>query len=66
MMKSGKYTLGYKSTLKSLRLGRAKLIILANNAPSLRWRSRGEGDGGRSFEKGRRIGGYVIWEGGKK
>lgn len=36
VMKSGKYTLGYRSTLKSLRLGKAKLIILANNAPPLR------------------------------
>ena len=36
VMKSGKYTLGYRSTLKSLRLGKAKLVILANNAPPLR------------------------------
>ena len=36
VMKSGKFTLGYRSTLKSLRLGKAKLIILANNAPPLR------------------------------
>ncbi|CAI8004424.1 60S ribosomal protein L30 [Geodia barretti] len=36
VMKSGKYNLGYRSTLKSLRLGKAKLIILANNAPPLR------------------------------
>ena len=36
VMKSGKYNLGYRSTLKSLRLGKAKLIMLANNAPPLR------------------------------
>lgn len=36
MIKSGKYTLGYKSTLKSLRQGKAKLIIIAANTPPLR------------------------------
>ena len=36
VMKSGKYTLGYRSTIKTLRLGKAKLVILANNAPPLR------------------------------
>ena len=30
VMKSGKYTLGYRSTIKTLRLGKAKLVILAN------------------------------------
>lgn len=35
-MKSGKYTLGHKSTLKQLRSGKAKLILLANNCPPLR------------------------------
>jgi large subunit ribosomal protein L30e len=35
-MKSGKYTLGYKSTLKSLRQGKAKLIIISTNCPPLR------------------------------
>ncbi|KAL6865621.1 60S ribosomal protein L30 [Amphichorda felina] len=29
-------TLGYKSTLKSLRAGKAKLIIIAGNTPPLR------------------------------
>lgn len=29
-------TLGYKSTLKSLRSGKAKLIIIAGNTPPLR------------------------------
>lgn len=37
VMKSGKFCLGYKQTLKSLRQGKAKLIIIANNTPSLRW-----------------------------
>merc|ERR1712146_819134 len=36
VMKSGKYTLGHKSTLKQLRSGKAKLILLANNCPPLR------------------------------
>jgi large subunit ribosomal protein L30e len=36
VVKSGKYTLGYKSTLKSLRKGKAKLIIIGNNCPPLR------------------------------
>jgi hypothetical protein len=29
VMKSGKYVLGYKSTLKTLRSGKAKLVIIA-------------------------------------
>ncbi|KAK9415618.1 putative 60S ribosomal protein L30 [Seiridium cardinale] len=36
VMKSGKVTLGYKSTLKSLRAGKAKLVIIAGNTPPLR------------------------------
>lgn len=36
VMKSGKYTLGYKTTLKSLRSGKAKLVVIANNCPPLR------------------------------
>ncbi|KAF2152613.1 L30e-like protein [Myriangium duriaei CBS 260.36] len=36
VMKSGRVTLGYKSTLKSLRSGKAKLIIIAGNTPPLR------------------------------
>eukprot|EP00744_Colponema_vietnamica_P000112 GILI01000215.1.p1 GENE.GILI01000215.1~~GILI01000215.1.p1 ORF type:complete len:112 (+),score=42.68 GILI01000215.1:79-414(+) len=36
VMKSGKYCLGYKATLKSLRLGKAKLVIISNNCPPLR------------------------------
>ncbi len=36
VMKSGKYCLGYKSTLKTLRQGKSKLIILSTNCPQLR------------------------------
>ncbi|XP_055327717.1 60S ribosomal protein L30-like [Paramacrobiotus metropolitanus] len=36
VMKSGKFVLGYKQTLKTLRQGKAKLIIIANNTPALR------------------------------
>ncbi|XP_023029284.1 ribosomal protein L30 [Leptinotarsa decemlineata] len=36
VMKSGKYCLGYKQTLKTLRQGKAKLIIISSNTPPLR------------------------------
>ncbi|QDS71581.1 60S ribosomal protein L30 [Venturia effusa] len=36
VMKSGKVTLGYSSTLKALRSGKAKLVIIAGNTPPLR------------------------------
>lgn len=36
VIKSGKYTLGYKSVVKSLRNGKAKLVIIAGNTPVLR------------------------------
>ncbi|CAM6128627.1 unnamed protein product [Calypogeia fissa] len=36
VMKSGKYTLGYKTTLKSIRGGKGKLVIIASNCPPLR------------------------------
>ncbi|KAI1380568.1 cytosolic large ribosomal subunit protein L30 [Hypoxylon crocopeplum] len=36
VMKSGKVTLGYKSTIKSLRSGKAKLVIISGNTPPLR------------------------------
>ncbi|KRZ59854.1 60S ribosomal protein L30 [Trichinella nativa] len=36
VMKSGKYVLGYNQTLRTLRNGKAKLVILANNTPPLR------------------------------
>ena len=35
-IKSGKYTLGYKSTVKALRKGKSKLVIIAGNTPVLR------------------------------
>ena len=36
VIKSGKYTMGYKQTLKALRTGKAKLLVLASNIPPLR------------------------------
>ncbi|XP_068313121.1 large ribosomal subunit protein eL30-like [Pyrus communis] len=36
VMKSGKYTLGYKTVIDSLRNSKAKLIIISNNCPPLR------------------------------
>ena len=36
VMKSGKYALGYKTTLKTLRSGKAKLVIISSNCPPLR------------------------------
>merc|ERR1712028_12619 len=36
VMKSGTATLGFKSTLKSLRQGKSKLVIISNNCPPLR------------------------------
>ncbi|XP_060240595.1 large ribosomal subunit protein eL30-like [Meriones unguiculatus] len=36
VMKSGKNILGYKQTLKMIRQGKAKLVVLANNCPALR------------------------------
>ncbi|CAK0867054.1 unnamed protein product [Prorocentrum cordatum] len=37
VMKSGKYSLGYPSTtLKTLRQGKAKLILISSNCPALR------------------------------
>ena len=35
-MKSGKALLGYKSTLKSLRQGKSKLVLISSNCPPLR------------------------------
>lgn len=37
VMKSGKCVLGLKQTLKTLRQGKAKLVIIANNTPPLRY-----------------------------
>ncbi len=36
VIKSGKYTLGWKSTMKAVRQGKAKLILVAANCPPLR------------------------------
>ncbi|CAI0428965.1 unnamed protein product [Linum tenue] len=36
VMKSGKYTLGYKTVLRTLRNSKGKLIIISNNCPPLR------------------------------
>merc|ERR1712130_493882 len=36
VIKSGKYNLGYRETIKQLRGGKAKLVILVNNTPHLR------------------------------
>ncbi len=36
VMKSGKTALGYKTTIKALRSGKAKMIIISNNTPALR------------------------------
>jgi len=35
-MKSGKYSLGYREALRTLRSGKAKLIIISTNCPPLR------------------------------
>ena len=35
-MKSGKYSLGYKSTLKNLRKASTSMVIISNNCPPLR------------------------------
>eukprot|EP01017_Pseudomicrothorax_dubius_P023945 TRINITY_DN254_c0_g1_i2.p1 TRINITY_DN254_c0_g1~~TRINITY_DN254_c0_g1_i2.p1 ORF type:complete len:105 (+),score=34.05 TRINITY_DN254_c0_g1_i2:106-420(+) len=36
VMRSGKAVLGYSSVLKTLRNGKAKLILISNNCPTLR------------------------------
>merc|ERR1711865_885463 len=36
VMKSGTATLGFKSTLKTLRQGKSKLVIISSNCPALR------------------------------
>eukprot|EP00954_Amorphochlora_amoebiformis_P026061 1376975-Amorphochlora_amoeboformis.AAC.2 len=36
VMKSGKYVMGYKQTLKTLRTGKAWLIIISKNCPPLK------------------------------
>eukprot|EP00940_MAST-03C_sp_MAST-3C-sp2_P001123 g1123.t1 len=36
MAKTGKYCLGTKQTMKSLRSGTAKLVLISNNCPKLK------------------------------
>jgi len=36
VVKSGKYHLGYKSALKQMRNGKARLVLIAGNCPPLR------------------------------
>merc|ERR1712010_101637 len=36
VMKSGKANLGYKATVKSLRQGKSKLVLISSNCPPLR------------------------------
>ncbi|KAL9658741.1 hypothetical protein ABK040_005896 [Willaertia magna] len=36
VIKSGKYSLGYKETMRNLRLAKAKLVVVANNIPPIR------------------------------
>lgn len=36
VMRSGKATLGYKSTINSIRNGTAKLVFISNNCPTVR------------------------------
>merc|ERR1711904_613199 len=39
VMRSGKVSLGYKSTLKSIRKAKAKLIFISNNCPTI-WKTQ--------------------------
>mmetsp|Transcript_7370 Transcript_7370/g.12242 ORF Transcript_7370/g.12242 Transcript_7370/m.12242 type:complete len:112 (-) Transcript_7370:256-591(-) len=36
VMKSGKTSLGYKTTIKALRSGKAKMVLISSNTPPLR------------------------------
>ena len=36
VMKSGKASLGYKTTVRSLRLNKAKVVVISTNTPALR------------------------------
>merc|ERR1712023_471919 len=36
VVKSGKYKIGYRNTIKSLRSGQAKLVLIASNCPAIR------------------------------
>ena len=35
-MRGGKASLGFKTTLKAIRNGKAKLVFIANNCPTIR------------------------------
>merc|ERR550514_1599033 len=39
IMRSGKVSLGYKSTLKSVRKGKAKIIFISSNCPTI-WKTQ--------------------------
>jgi len=39
VMRSGKCSLGYKSTLKAIRKAKAKLIFISNNCPAV-WKTQ--------------------------
>jgi len=36
VVKSGKFKIGYKNTIKALRAGQSKLILISNNCPAIR------------------------------
>merc|ERR1712224_1148764 len=36
VIKSGKFQIGYRNTIKSMRRGEAELILIANNCPAIR------------------------------
>merc|ERR1711974_124636 len=36
VMKSGKFSLGYSTTMKTMSKGKSRLVIIANNCPALR------------------------------
>merc|ERR1711874_5090 len=36
VIKSGKYQVGYKAAMKSMRNGQSKLVLISNNCPAIR------------------------------
>ena len=36
VLRSGKYKIGYKAAIKSVRNGQTKLVLIANNCPAIR------------------------------
>ena len=36
VIQSGKYKIGYRNTIRSMRAGQAKLILISNNCPAIR------------------------------